>query len=218
MALPYLIAEIIEIVRDYIPFPKKFDYLRALRKSKRIERSEGRAGMESFLCAALSKMDWYTLQIGVPHKNKFNYCGINALAKASGFRTEDDEALDSILIANGKLPKRRGIRRAYRIVKRLIEGGALIAKKIPGVFYTVYEFTKTFFLDWLKVPYKKLKQQQQWAKESQGIEEENKAEEILTNKKLTYGQKLLELSQLPENKTIPTPLLKDKYPQLKSSK
>ena len=125
--LPWSLQWAQRSVSTYVELPTKFlKKLTLQRRSKRHCRIEAIERNASVIMALCKYTDLSTMQVGVP-KETGAFLGLTYrfIAKKIGWRTDEDDTLDKALIAAGKRPRERGVKRVARAIKELKAAGYL---------------------------------------------------------------------------------------------
>lgn len=106
---PYVLAELMRRLADYLDNPQKIPTLNRLPWSRRRHRSEGREACLLVMLAILRYTDLVTLTVGVPTEGGLGTMSIDTLAKKAGL----------------------SVSRAARAVARWQAAGVLTVKRLP---------------------------------------------------------------------------------------
>jgi len=122
---PSVIQLAINNIKNFYETPRRWlESLRINRESSRQQRSEAREANSGVLQTMLHYLELATMRVGFYKPNgEFWTPSMAWIAKQLGWRTKADEEEDRELIKKKKKPKRRGIKRVWRALKRLKEAG-----------------------------------------------------------------------------------------------
>ncbi len=114
-------------------YKKPASWLKSLQSSRdtsRQQRSEARERDAGVLSVLLHYLELSSMRVGYPKADgKFVSPDMKFIAKALGWRTDDDDAEDKARINEGKLPRNRGVKRVWRSIRNLKRAGYITVHK-----------------------------------------------------------------------------------------
>ena len=122
---PSVIQYAIKNLEHFYENPSKWlSSLKAVRESKRQQRTEGRSREATIIGILLHYVDLASLRVGFPDQSgDFVSLDMRFLARQVGWRTHEDDEKDDERIKKGLKPKNKGFKRTWRSINNLKRAG-----------------------------------------------------------------------------------------------